>query len=220
MAAEGPPKGITVEEWRRKRERLQALDIQKRRTTIHLQPLYYDLPDLLFPQGWAAGELDHQQMKISRKRLPYEETDKQYAERQDRALYRFVTEKMSITKDDRVIPIQMIPPMARLLSDLFFGRIQKIILWANRGGGKSLLAAVFAWLMLVYRKRSFINMGGAGNQAKRVYDYTVQFWSNVSGLQNGMLLQDPLMERTELKNGTRLICCTSKSTAIGESVPS
>lgn len=210
--------GLTIDEWRHGMEQIQALELEQRRRSIHLEPLYYNLPDLLFPKGYFPGKFDRSKMKVLRKRLNYEETDEQYEARRDRELISLVTTKMFIAKDERLIQIHLIPEMIELLCDLFYGRVGKIILWANRGGGKSLLAALVIWLLLVYRKRSFINMGGAGNQARRVYDYTTQFWANVPGLQNGMLIREPLMERTELKNGTKLICATSKSTAIGEHI--
>ena len=158
-------------------------------------------------------------MVLQRKKLPYKETEEQWEARQNKALVTFVTGRLYVQKDEKLIRVILIDEMETLLCDLFYGRVNKVILWANRGGGKSLLAAILIWLSLVYHKRSFMNMGSAGNQAKRVYDYTVQFWANVPGLQGGMLAQDPLMEKTLLKNGTRLICATSQSSAIGEHMP-
>ena len=75
--------------------------------------------------------------------------------------------------------------MLEFLSDLFFERVQQAILWKPRGGGGSLAAAILIWLMMVYRNKSFIDMAGSGEQAKRVYEYTTQFWYCVPGLAEG-----------------------------------
>ncbi len=211
--------GMTQEQWREKMELLQYMQVETRRRSIHLEPTYYGLPDLQFDQGYYPGKFDRSKMVLQRKKLPYKETEEQWEARQNKALVTFVTGRLYVQKDEKLIRVILIDEMETLLCDLFYGRVNKVILWANRGGGKSLLAAILIWLSLVYHKRSFINMGGAGNQAKRVYDYTVQFWANVPGLQGGMLAQDPLMEKTLLKNGTRLICATSQSSAIGEHMP-
>jgi len=163
-----------------------------------------------------AGKFDMAKMEIVREPLGYEETDEQYHKRQEQAIYELVTTQLFIVKDDSFVTIMLIPKMAKLLADLFYGRLDKLILWANRGGGKSLLAAIFMWISFVYKKKSCINMGGAGNQAKRVYDYTKQFWHNFPGMQEGMLTREPLLQSTEMKNGSKLVCATSMTTAIGE----
>lgn len=58
----------------------------------------------------------------------------------------------------------------------------------------------------------------SGNQARRVYDYTKQFWHLYPNMQDGMLERDPLLQSTEMSNGSRLVCSTSVSTAIGEHI--
>jgi len=193
-----------------------AAEVRRRRVT--LEPMYYGLPDLLFPQNFLPGKFDMSTLTIVRERMPKDETLEEYQRRQDQAIYNMVTQHLSIVKDDRMVKIRLIPKMAKLLGDLFFRRVNKLILWANRGGGKSLLAAIFMWTAFVYLKRSFLNIGGAGNQAKRVYDYTTQFWTNFPGMKDGMLTREPLLQRTEMTNGSKLICATSGTTAIGEHI--
>ncbi len=81
--------------------------------------------------------------------------------------------------------------MLEFLGDLFYERVQQAILWKPRGGGGSLAAAILIWLMMVYRQKSFIDMAGSGEQAKRVYEYTTQFWYCVPGPGRGPAGQGP-----------------------------
>ena len=201
-----------------KMERLEFLAAESRRRKVELEPMYYGCPDLLFPMGMTQGQFDMSTNRVLREPLPYKETAEQYSDRQNQALYEMVTENLYVVKDDKYIKIKLIPRMAKILGDLFYERIDKIILWANRGGGKSLLAAVYMWINFVYKKRSCLNMGGSGNQARRVYDYTKQFWHNFPGMLEGMLERDPLLQSSEMKNGSKLVCSTSVSTAIGEHI--
>ena len=201
-----------------RRERLEFLAAEHRRRKIELEPMYYGCPDLLFPRGYKQGFFDMSKKEVVREKLDYEETEEQYVDRQNQALYDLVTQYLTIVKDDKIVKIKLIPKMAAILGDLFYGRVSKLILWANRGGGKSLLAAVFMWISFVYKRKSCLNMGGAGNQARRVYDYTKQFWHNFPGMLEGMLSRDPLLQTTEMKNGSKLVCSTSVSTAIGEHI--
>ncbi|MBU8912921.1 MAG: hypothetical protein KOO61_02790 [Spirochaetales bacterium] len=139
---------------------------------------------------------------------------------QDRRLLEVVTRHLFIYKDGRKLPIIVIPPMLEFLSDLFFERVQQAILWKPRGGGGSLAAAVLIWLMMVYRNKSFIDMAGSGEQAKRVYEYTTQFWFCIPGLAEAVLLKDPLQSLTALKNGVTLSCVpASEKAARGKHTP-
>ena len=120
---------------------------------------------------------------------------------QDARLLSCIRDHLFILKDGRKLPIVVIPPMLEFLSDLFYERVQQAILWKPRGGGGSLAAAILIWLMMVYRNKSFIDMAGSGEQAKRVYEYTTQFWFCVPGLAEALLEKDPLQSLTQLKNG-------------------
>jgi len=76
------------------------------------------------------------------------------------------------------------------------------------------------WLMMVYRNKSFIDMAGSGEQAKRVYEYTTQFWYCVPDLAEAMLAKDPLQSETLLKNSVSLTCVpASEKAARGRHVP-
>ena len=141
-------------------------------------------------------------------------------EEQDRRLLSAIQDHLFINKDGRKLPIVVIPPMLEFLSDLFFERVQQAILWKPRGGGGSLAAAILIWLMMVYRNKSFIDMAGSGEQAKRVYEYTTQFWFCVPGLAEVLLEKDPLQSLTQLKNGVSLSCVpASEKAARGKHVP-
>jgi len=142
------------------------------------------------------------------------------AEEQDRRLRDCIQQHLYIYKDGRKLPIIVIPPMLQFLGDLFFQRTQQAILWKPRGGGGSLAAAILIWLMMVYRQKSFIDMAGSGEQAKRVYEYTTQFWYCVPGLAEAMLAKDPLQSETALRNGVTLTCVpASEKAARGRHVP-
>ena len=134
-------------------------------------------------------------------------------EEQDRRLLEAVTKHLFIYKDGRKLPIIVIPQMLEFLSDLFFERVQQAILWKPRGGGGSLAAAILIWLMMVYRNKSFIDMAGSGEQAKRVYEYTTQFWFCIPGLAEAVLEKDPLQSLTQLKNGVTLSCVPASEKA-------
>jgi hypothetical protein len=122
--------------WIKHRLRLEALTKEQRIRRQELEPLFYGAPDLLFPKGHKPGVWDPQKGHVVREPLGYDETDEQYQERQNRAVYELVTEYLTVVKDDKIIKIRAIPKMAKILADLFYGRVQKLILWANRGGGK------------------------------------------------------------------------------------
>ncbi len=139
---------------------------------------------------------------------------------QDRRLLSAIQDHLFINKDGRKLPIVVIPPMLEFLSDLFYERVQQAILWKPRGGGGSLAAAILIWLMMVYRNKSFIDMAGSGEQAKRVYEYTTQFWFCVPGLAEVLLEKDPLQSLTQLRNGVSLSCVpASEKAARGKHVP-
>lgn len=150
-------------------------------------PTDFGLPDLLEP-GLPANE-------------------------QDARLLSVVENHLFVYKDGRKLPIVVIPPMLAFIADLFFERTQQAILWKPRGGGGSLAAAVLIWLMMVYRNKSFIDMAGSGEQAKRVYEYTTQFWYCVPGLAEAVLEKDPLQSLTQLKNGVSLSCVPASEKA-------
>jgi hypothetical protein len=142
------------------------------------------------------------------------------SEQQNARLKACIETHLFIYKDGRKLPIVVIPPMLEFLGDLFYQRTQQAILWKPRGGGGSLAAAILIWLLMVYRQKSFIDMAGSGEQAKRVYEYTTQFWYCVPGMAEAYLAKDPLQSETALKNGVTLTCVpASEKAARGRHVP-
>ena len=134
-------------------------------------------------------------------------------DQQNDQLKQLVEKHLFIFKDGCKQPIVMIPPMVEFISDLFFERTQQAILWKPRGGGGSLAAAILIWLMMVYRGKSFLDMAGSGEQAKRVYEYVSQFWYCVPGLADALVEGDPLQSETRLKNGVTLSCVPASEKA-------
>jgi hypothetical protein len=132
---------------------------------------------------------------------------------QNARLKHLVETQLFVFKDGRRLPIVMIEPMVAFVSDLFFERVQQAILWKPRGGGGSLAAAILIWLMMVYRQKSFLDMAGSGEQAKRVYEYVSQFWYCVPGIAEALLDGDPLLSETRLKNGVTLSCVPASEKA-------
>ncbi|MBA4387663.1 MAG: hypothetical protein C0404_06755 [Verrucomicrobia bacterium] len=135
------------------------------------------------------------------------------AQQQNALIQQLVETHLFIFKDGRRLPIVMIPPMVDFVADLFYERTQQAILWKPRGGGGSLAAAILIWLMMVYRGRSFLDMAGSGEQAKRVYEYVSQFWYCVPNLADALLDGDPLQSETRLKNGVTLSCVPASEKA-------
>jgi len=150
-------------------------------------PTDFGLPDLL-EEGLTPGE-------------------------QNARLKLLVETQLFVFKDGRRLPIVMIEPMVAFVSDLFYQRVQQAILWKPRGGGGSLAAAVLIWLMMVYRNKSFLDMAGSGEQAKRVYEYVSQFWYCVPGVAEALLDGDPLLSETRLKSGVTLSCVPASEKA-------
>lgn len=174
--------------------RLQEIDATIDEMARRENPATYGLPDLMFP------------------RLMYEPLE-QFQARQDAALKAMVEKHLWVEKDGLTIPIVLIPEMLEFIADLFFGRVQFAILWKSRGGGGSLAASIVIWLRMVYWKQSWMDMGGSGEQAKVVYEYTVQFWKCVGGMPDRFLRGDPTLSKTESVNGATLSCvaCSDKA---------
>ena len=190
---------------------LKKVESELQRRTSLSEPTWYEMPDLLCPQGYKFGEWDKASARIKRVRMAHPESDKDYKKRQNEALFRFVTTRLYITKDGRDIPIIVVPKMLEFVADVFFKRVNKVILWKGRGTGGSLCAAVLIWTCLVYHKMSFVDMAGALEQAKIVYDYVTQFWACIPGLQKNLVIGDPLISATKLATGAHLRCITPES---------
>lgn len=127
-------------------------------------------------------------------------------EEQDRRLKQAVEGWLRPMKDGRALQVCLIPEMVEFIACLFFGRAQKVILWKPRGGGGTLCAGIFAWLILVYKHKSIIDYAGSGDQAKMLYEYTVAMWDCVPGMADAFIDGEPMITETRLKNGTSLKC--------------
>jgi hypothetical protein len=198
---------------------LMMVEKELKKREIRGNPLWYGLPDLLFPQGMMPGYLT-EDGEVVREPLPYEESDAQYEERQNAALKKFVEEKMFLVKDTKKVYIRLLPPMLKFLGDLFFRRQSRAILWKPRGGGGSLGAGVLIWLCMVFRQMSFIDQAGSGEQAKVVYNYTKQFWDCIPKVKKYLLAKDPMLTETRLTTGVELKCISSsEKQARGKHLP-
>ena len=196
-------------------------EIRRRESVGH--PGNYGMPDLLFPKGFKQGyyasgigedpvaDLAGKDLQDGwvRETLDHEETDEEYAKRQNLVLNRFITESLFIVKDGRKIYVRTIPQQLDFIADIFFKRVSKVILWKPRGGGGSLSAAVLIWLLVVYRKVSVLDLAGSADQAKIVYDYVKEFWDCVPGLSVGLIDGDPLSQITRLTTGAEVKCVPS-----------
>jgi len=144
------------------------------------------------------------------KRNP-EETRKVFYRRQENAIKDFVENNLWFIKRGEKQTIKLIKKHLKVLADLFFARkdkkgntVQAIIVWANRGGGKSLIAAVLIFICMVWRKLSFSDLAGSQEQALEIYSYITAFWECLPSLKERLLDGEPLMHRTNLKNGVNL----------------
>lgn len=138
---------------------------------------------------------------------------------QDNYLRMFIETRLRFRDEGVWKNIKLIPQQVEFIGDLFWGRpnargepTRCAIVWKDRGGGGSLCAAVLLWLDLVYHSLSWLDMAGSGEQAKQVYDYTVDFWDCVPKAKNALLKEQPLISKTELSDGTFLRCIPNSQT--------
>jgi len=182
-------------------------------------PGTYGMPDLLYPKNYKPGvpTYDIQGLHTSapgedfpdgwtREKAEEEETDSEYKYRQDTDLMSFLEANIYITKDGKRRYFRVIAQIKPFICDVFFLRSKKVIVWKPRGGGGSLGASVLIWLLMIYHKRSVLDISGSGEQSKVVYHYVCQFWGCIPGLSAGLLTDEPLKEETRLRNGVKLFC--------------
>ncbi len=88
------------------------------------------------------------------------------------------------------------------LADLFFERVDGAVLWANRGGGKTLLLALLAFLEALHKPGvDILGLGGSLAQAAIGFDYLHGFVERL-GLHDEVAQQSSTALR--LKNGSRI----------------
>jgi len=201
-------------------EELALIEQELQRRDNVSTPLFYHLPDLLFPKGYTSGTYNPDTNEIEREPLPQPETDAEYISRQETALKQLVEKWLSFLKDGRIINLVLIDKQVSFISDLFFRRTKRAILWKPRGGGGSLSAAILIWLCMIYHRMSFVDLGGSQEQARVVYDYVCAFWDCVPGLRENLVDGNPLISRTQLITGVGLRCLTTtEKQARGKHLP-
>jgi len=204
----------------KKLDELEAIEREIQRRKNATNPMYYDLPDLLFPKGFAPGKLDHSTGEVEREPLPEEETDLEYIARQEYAIKCLIEDHLHFTKDGRVVKIHLIDKQVQFIADFFYGRSKRGILWKGRGCGGSLCAAIMIWLIMIYKHMSFIDLGGSMEQSRVVYEYVCAFWDAVPGMHDTLLEKDPLITLTKLVTGVQLKCIpASEKMARGKHLP-
>ena len=193
-------------------------EIAERQKVIH--PANYGLPDLLFPRNFQQGKplFSFPTKEVStidpahivdgwvREPLGYEETDEQYKERQDKALWEFIESSFYLNKGGKKIYVRLIQPMMEFIGGIFFRRTSYAIVWKPRGGGGSLSAAILIFLLLVYQNRKIQDIAGSESQAKAVYNYVCEFWDCFPGMSSHLLDGPPTVSLTRLRTGADLLC--------------
>lgn len=142
------------------------------------------------------------------------EAVRHFYKRQERAVREFVETYLWFEKRGAKQQIKLIRKQLVFLADMFFARehletgepIQAAIVWANRGGGKSLVDAVLIYLCMVWEKKSFSDLAGSQEQALEVYDYVTNFWECIPVVKDRLLDGEPLITKTKLKGGVTLKC--------------
>ena len=86
------------------------------------------------------------------------------------------------------------------------------IVWANRGGGKTQLAAVATLLDAIFKPRCQIRiLGGSGEQSRRMYEYlTAFFYKDFEGFLAGPVLKG----KCQLTNGSVVETLTQSATSV------
>jgi hypothetical protein len=92
------------------------------------------------------------------------------------------------------------------------GRIGDCVVWANRGGGKTLLAAVLTLLDSLFKPGCETRiLGGSGEQARRMYEYLAYFINR--GFDRH--IEGPILKsRCLFKNGSRVEVLTQSPTSV------
>ncbi len=87
------------------------------------------------------------------------------------------------------------------LEHVFFERGPDCVVWANRGGGKTMLGAVATMLDLLFKPGVQVRiLGGSMEQSGRMYAYLRRM--ACSPMLRPLLAQEPTLRRVELVNGS------------------
>lgn len=146
------------------------------------------------------------------------ETELEFKKRQNRRIKKFIEKYLYIRKDGIKRTIKLIPQQVILIADIFYRRtrngklVNKVIIWASRGGGKGVCVSIIMYLLMVYRGRSFVDLAGGKDQALIVYEYTKELWKCIPEVYEKLLTGEPLQSKTVLKNGATLKCVPNSYT--------
>lgn len=101
------------------------------------------------------------------------------------------------------------------LCDAYFDRPGDAVVWANRGGGKTMLGAAATLLDLLFKPGIEVRiLGGSLQQAERMYAHLRTLLDRpVLRKGGGVLATEPAQRRIVLQNGSRveLLACTQRS---------
>jgi hypothetical protein len=88
----------------------------------------------------------------------------------------------------------------RFLADVLLGRVTDFIVWANRSGSKSYLAALITWVASSFKSQLETHiLGGSLAQSDKVYKAMDEFWRS-TGLQDTYLQAEPTKHLTTWRN--------------------
>lgn len=101
------------------------------------------------------------------------------------------------------------------LADSFFDRPGDAVVWANRGGGKTMLGAAATLLDMLYKPGIQIRiLGGSLQQAEKMYEHLrLLLEQPLLRGGGGVLATTPTMRRLVLQNGSKveLLACSERS---------
>ena len=191
---------------------LKLLADEKRRRKDALEPTHYGLPDL------CSAYLNLKDIDAIRSAGFSGPTE---LRRRQEGLIRDICENyLRINRDGKDIAIKIIPQQLKFITDVFYGYNPFAILWKSRGGGGSLSASIIIWLLMVYLKKSALNIATAGKQALEVYKYVAGYWEMFPSMAAALLTKEPLQSRTELATGVTLECVNASHASVrGKHLP-
>lgn len=105
-------------------------------------------------------------------------------------------------------------------TDILTNYYQTIVAWANRGGSKTYLLALYSWLKSNRNPGlDSVILGASGEQSSRAYGATNDFWSignsdaEITPLIKAFCSGQPMAEKTTYKNGavTKILTASDRS---------
>lgn len=121
----------------------------------------------------------------------------------------FVLDKMGLTVPDRPVCSGHGSPWAYLAGGFFSPR--DYLVWANRGGGKSMMASLLTCIQSIFEPRSdTILLGGSLDQSERVGDYVQELLGPLGAVDR----KGTSRRRIQLTNGSSILVLPQSETAI------